>query len=266
MIALNETNEYAAEVAFTLFSGISPITGWSFTLGEVQIKLPGGAWTDATLIKIVEKGYGRYAVRLTAAQCLTAGDVYIKAIVAGAQNYYGSDVIGTLGGDIPQSGTGSINFFLPDAVDPFLNPPLTGHTFVLGEVRICLPDTAYADAALVSISEVGYGLYRVNLDATQTLKKGKAFVYASVTGYQPFEGYSTILGIGVSDDDVDVPVPIPVITAPSDLSPVGIYKDLITNAVNRLCEYSKSGDFDFGVYEDNVGLTEFDVPLDGGMG
>lgn len=264
MISLNETNEYAAEVAFTLFTGITPTTGWVFTLGEVQVKLPGGAWTNVALNKIFEKGYGRYVARLTAAQCITAGDVYIKAIVSGVAPYYGSDVIGELGGDIPVAGTGSVNFFLPDATDPFNNPPLTGHTFVLGEVRLCLPDATYVDVLITDITEIGFGLYRVNLDAVDTAKRGKVFVYAAVTGYQSFEGYSTILGLGSSAPSVTPPTPIAVPAAAT--TPQSTYQDLITGAINRLCEYSKSGDFVFGEFVDTVGNEVFDFPIDGGLG
>ncbi len=257
MIALNETNEYSAEVAFNLPDETNPIVGilsHSFTLGEVQIKLPGQAWANATLAKIVEKGYGRYCVRLTSAQCLVAGDVYIKAIVTGAQSYFGSDVIGDLGGDIAVGGTGSVNFYLPDESDPYGNPALTGlpaDVFTLGDIQLCLPDGVYADVDLADVEEIGFGLYRVNLDTTQTTKRGKVFVYAEVTGYQPFEGYSTILGVGTVAPIVVSPTPIPVpVTA---LSPISTYTDLITGAVNRLCEFTKSGNFEAGVFLDTVG-------------
>jgi hypothetical protein len=255
MIALNETNEYAAEVAFNLPLSSDPITGltgYTFTLGEVQIKLPGQAWADATLAKIVEKGYGRFAVRLTNTQTTVAGDVFVRATVSGTQNYFGGDVIGVLGGDIPVAGEGSVSFFLPDENDPINGAPLTGHTFVLGEVRMCLPNSVYADVPLVQIEEIGYGGYVVNLTATDTATRGKVFIYANVTGYQPFEGYGTILGVGVAPTSTTSPTPIPV--PESDLAQVAITMDLITGAVNRLCEYAKSGDFDLGVFTDNVGV------------
>lgn len=254
MIALNETNEYAAEVAFNLPLASDPLTGLTghtFVLGEVQIKLPGGAWTNATLSKIVEKGYGRFAVRLTAAQCITAGDVFLRATVSGTQNYFGGDVIGVLGGDIPENGTGSVAFFLPDSDDPFNDPPLTGHTFVLGQVRMCLPDGLYADVPLAQIEEVGFGGYKINLLAANTVKKGKVFIYANVAGYQPFEGYGTILGVGSATTTVTPPTPIEVpVTA---LTATTTRMDFLTSSVGRLCEYAKSGNFNAGVFTDNVG-------------
>lgn len=255
MIALNETNEYAAEVAFNLPLSSDPLTGLTghtFVLGEVQIKLPGQAWANAALVKIVEKGYGRFAVRLTSAQCAVAGDVFVRATVANTQNYYGSDVIGELGGDIPVGGTGSVGFYLPDAIDPFNNPPLTNHSFTLGQVRMCLPDGLYTDVPLVQIEEVGYGGYKVNLTTANTAKRGKVFIYVNVPNYQPFESYGTILGVsvaaGTSPGTSPEPVPVPVNLAPS----IG-YMDLRTHAVNRLCEYSKSGGFSAGTFVDNVG-------------
>lgn len=263
MIALNETNDYAAEVAFNLPLSSDPITGLTghaFTLGEVQIKLPGLAWADADLAKIVEKGYGRFCVRLAPGQCTTAGDVFVRATVSGTQNYFGGDVIGVLGGDIPVGEEGSISFFLPDEDDPIDGSPLTGHTFATGEIRICLPNDTYEDVDTSQIEEVGYGGYKVNLTEEQTATRGKAFLYANVTGYQPFEGYTTILGTGVATSSAEVPTPIAVPN--TALYPTALTMDLITGAVNRLCEYSKSGNFDLGVFVDNVG---FDIELDGGF-
>lgn len=263
MIALNEANEYAAEVAFTLPLSSDPLTGLTghvFTLGEVQVKLPGSAWADVPVVKIVEKGYGRFAVRLTNSQTTAAGDVFVRATVSGTQNYFGGDVIGVLGGDIPVAGEGSVAFFLPDEIDPYNNPPLTGHTFVLGEVRMCLPNASYIDVPLDQIEEIGYGGYRVNLTEDDTATRGKVFIYAEVTGYQRFESYGTILGTGVATTSVEIPTPIAVPT--SALSPVYPLRDLITGAANRLCEYAKSGDFDAGIFEDNVG---FDITLDEGL-
>lgn len=246
MIALNETNEYAAEVAFNLPLASDPLTGLtghSFTLGEVQIKLPGQSWQNATLAKIVEKGYGRFAVRLTSTQTTTAGDVFVRAVVSGTQTYFGGDVIGELGGDIPVGGTGSVAFFLPDAIDPYSNPPLTGtpaSVFSPGDVRVCLPDAAYVDADIAQIEEIGFGGYKLNLTALQTAKKGKVFIYASVSGYQPFEGYGTILGVGASSGSGtgggSEPEPVPLPVQPG----TALYVDHAAAAISRLCEYAKA--------------------------
>lgn len=246
MIRLNETNEYAAEVAFTLPLDSDPLTGltgWTFTLGEVQIKLPGGGWTNVALDKIVEKGYGRFCARLTPSQCTTAGDVFLKADVAGTQYYFGSDVIGQLGGDIAIGETGSVPFFLPNATDPINGAPLTGHTFVTGQVRVCLPNATYVDADVAQIEEIGFGGFRLNLTAGQTALAGKVFVYANVPGYQRFEGYCTILGAtgGVAPEPPGpTPIPVPIVFGDPE------YVNQLSLALNRLPQQFRSGTLDYG--------------------
>lgn len=259
MIALDESNEYAAEVPFTLPTDADPLvglTGHTFTLGEVQIKLPGsGVWVNVALNKIVEKGYGRYCARLTSSQTTTAGLVAISANVSGAQPYFGTETIGTLGGDVPQNGTGYITFYLPDESDPVYGDPVDDADFTSGgTLRICLPDDVYRDATSdekADVVNLGNGGYAFLLDATHTVKSGKAFLYAEYTGAQRFEGYVTILGTGVfSGSSATPPTPIAVpLSTEYHIST----RDLISGAVNRLCEYSKSGNFDAGVFVDNVG-------------
>ena len=247
MIALNETNPYAAEVAFTLPLDSDPLTGltgWTFTLGEVQVKLPGQAWTNIPVIQIVEKGYGRFAVRLSSGQCSVAGDVFIRADISGTQLYFGSDVIGTLGGDIQEnSSTGSVPFFLPSATDPVNGAPLTGYTFALGEVRVCLPNSSYVNADPAQIEEIGFGGYRLKLTAAQTAQRGKVFVYANVAGYQRFEGYNTILGAGVggvaSPPEV-IPIPVPIVYGDPE------YVNHYALSLNRLPQQFRSGTLEYG--------------------
>jgi hypothetical protein len=260
MIALNEPNAYAREVAFNLPLESDPLTGltgWSFTLGEVQVRLPGGGWIDAQLSQIVEKGYGRFCVQLTLAQVATAGDVFIRTDVADVQNYFGSDVIGQLSGDISvDSEVGSVSFYLPLATDPIFGAPLTGHTFTLGEVRVCLPDDVYVDVDVDQIEEMGYGGYRLVLTAAQTAKRGKVFVYAEVADYQRWEGYCTILDATVfgeddeDDEDTVTPVPVPIVYGDPE------YVNQFALALNRLPQQYRSGTLDY-----SGGLT-----LDGAVG
>lgn len=260
MIALNETNEYAAEVAFTLPLATDPLTGLTghvFTLGQVKIRLPGSlVWIDVALNKLVEKGYGRFCARLTSTQTTTAGTVSIRAEVAGTQPYFGTDTINTLGGDIGQGGSGYLPFFLPDATDPVYGAPVSTANFTTtGLVRICLPDGVYRNATtteLASVVNLGYGGYALPVGATHTAKSGKVFIYVEYPGAQRFESYSTILGVGAaSTTSASAPTPITVPTP--NVTPQSTLQNLITHAIGRLCEYSKSGDFSYGEYIDNVG-------------
>lgn len=245
MIALNETNEYAAEVPFTLPLATDPLTGltgWTFSLGEVQIRLPGSLiWINVLVSKIVEKGYGRFCARLTASQTNVAGIVAIRVAVAGTQPYFGSETIGTLGGDIPQNGAGYVLFFLPDAVDPVYGSPITGANFaVSGLLRICLPNATYRDCTvgeLASVINLGFGGYALPLDASLTVNAGKVFVYAEYPGAQRFEGYSTILGTGIAPAPPTPPGPDPI------PSPITVddpeFVDHVAAALDRLPEQFK---------------------------
>jgi hypothetical protein len=273
MIALNETNEYAAEIPFTLPLASDPLTGltgWAFTLGEVQIKLPGaGSWINVAVNKIVEKGYGRFCARLTAAQCTTAGPVAIFAEVSGAQPFFGYETIATLGGDVGVNGEGHILFYLPDETDPVYGAPVSGADFTSsGTLRICLPDDTYRDCTALekaSVINLGFGGYALPLDTTLTQKAGKLFIRAEYTGAQSYESYVTILGTGVATGTTPVtpdPIEVPLVA----VSPQSTYMDLITNAVNRLPQYAKSGDFVYGTFVDNVGGDPFDIELGGGLG
>lgn len=208
MIAVGETVPSAAEVPFFLPLSSDPInsglTLHDFTnnasTGEVQIKLPGGNFFNVLGSQIVEKGFGRYCVQLTSAQTANAGTVYIRVVISGntGQPYSGFEPIGTAPGDIAVGGSGVFVFGLPNASDPIFGAPITGHSFTLGEVQICVPGGSYANASLSDIAEIGDGLYTLTLHGTATANRGKDFVYVNVSGSQRFEGYATILGAGSS--------------------------------------------------------------------
>lgn len=249
MIAVGETTAEGREVPFQLPTSSNPLVGltahaWTDAGGgvtsEVQILLPGSVvWQDATIANIVEKGYGTYALQLTAVQVATAGVVYIRVVVTGAQPYTGSEVIGVTGGDISVSGDGYVPFFLPDATDPVNGTPITGHVFSAGEVKVCLPGGSYVNATVADIVEAGYGAYALKLTAasSQTTTRGKAYIHVDIgTSSQPYDGYVTILGAAT--------VTVQTVVQTSNLSPVvspyspssPSYTDHAAEALKRLCE------------------------------
>lgn len=258
MIALNETQEYAAEIPFTLPLAADPLTGltgWAFTLGEVQIRLPGaGSWINVAISKIVEKGYGRFCARLSAAQCATTGAVALLANVSGSseQPYVGVETIGELGGDVLVGGTGFIFFYLPNSVDPVYGVPVSGADFVgAGTLRICLPNDVYRDATpseKATVLNLGNGCYAFPLTTALTATRGKVFLYAEYPGAQRFEGYSMILGVGAAPGATPTsgsgggsgftPVRSPIDYGDPE------YVDHILGALNRLPEQFRTGTYE----------------------
>lgn len=258
MIALGETDPTSAEVPFFLPLATNPttgVTGHNFASGEVLLKLPGQSWFNVAVGQIVEKGFGRYCVQLTTAQTQVAGNVYVRSVVAGAQPGVFDEEIGTEGGDLQVAVGGGIPFFLPNSVDPVNGAPIIGHNFVLGEVQIRLPRASYVNVPIAQISEVGYGAYEVAVLPSQAVK-GKAFIFASVTGAQPFEAFATILspGVGVAASS---PTTATGATTPASRTKQGLSGALVfplggygsvpvvaTNhpaaALNRLCEQFRS--------------------------
>ncbi len=203
MIQVGEPNDYAAEILFYLPQAGNPLEpklAHVFSLGEVQIKLnPGDPWTDVPVGpggRVVERGRGWYAIRLTAGQRAAATVVAYQAVCAGAEPDRGTETIGELAGDIAQGGSGIVPFYLADVVDPSGAPPIEGHVFTLGEVELSLPDDAFGTVDPTSIVEYGGGMYGVVIAPAQTTKRGKAIVVADVAVAQRFSIARTIAGEG----------------------------------------------------------------------
>lgn len=68
-----------AELAINLFDAMTgaPIVGHVWIAGELLLVLPNGVFANATVANIVEKGRGRYALRLTALESAVTGMVQI---------------------------------------------------------------------------------------------------------------------------------------------------------------------------------------------
>lgn len=189
MIALGELSPAAAEVQFRLLDVTNPIfnqiTGHDFSnnqsTGEVRMQLPGGVWFNPVGSQIVEKGHGWYAVQLSSSQTTTAGLIALHVVVTGAQPIFDVEEIDISGGDFANNETtAQIPFFLPNATDPINGAPITGHVFVAGEVQICFPGSVFANANLANIVELGYGGYALKLSQSQTLARGKIYLYVNI--------------------------------------------------------------------------------------
>lgn len=79
-----------AEAPFSLYDSttLAPITGHTFVVGEVRVRLPGGAFADADVANVTEWGHGQYGLKLTTTQTANAGQVGIYINVTGAMNDY----------------------------------------------------------------------------------------------------------------------------------------------------------------------------------
>lgn len=257
MIAIAEPFDYASEITFTLPSVDDPLVGvtgmgsatpWTDagdgTTAQVQLMLPGEvAFSNATIARIVEKGYGRYAVRLTLAQRLLGGNAYIRANVAGAQPFFDVEVIGRGGGDIAVNDDGVFPFYLPNVDDPIYGAPVSAYDFGAGPttplVRLCLPNGAYGDANVADIVNIGFGGWGLKLAAAagQTAQRGKAFLYANVPGAQRFEGYITILGVSGTSTVVATPSSTP---ASASTRVTAVITDQVAEAIARLPQQFRS--------------------------
>ena len=185
MIVVNEPLASAREIPFFLPLSNDPLnglTGHTFLLGEVKYRLPGGSYVDAAVVDVSEKGQGAYVLRLAQNQTLVSGFAYVYANVTGAQPYSGSELIATQGGGIlvneANDNKRELAFHLPDSTNP-LNP-ITGHSFVTGQVQIALPGGAFTNADVTRVVEKGFGDYALRLTNAQVANRGKVFLYVNI--------------------------------------------------------------------------------------
>ena len=89
-----------AEFPFHLPSSsnpLTPVTGHSFSTGEVQIRVAGGSLVNADVTLVVEIGNGDYALQLTGAQTAATGKAFLYVNVSGAQVYSGFEDVLDIG-------------------------------------------------------------------------------------------------------------------------------------------------------------------------
>jgi len=158
----------------------SPITAYSFVLGEVRVRMPGAGWTNAVLLDIIETGFGAYKLRI---QSAVRGKVYINATATGAQRF--SDYVTVL--DAGPNGSGSVS-------------PITDLELLRTFMLIYDPDGNLADTCVPVGSELQISLSGSPFfDATGSfVRTGEgAFYYQSPIG-ERIEGF---LGVKVKAAD-----------------------------------------------------------------
>lgn len=89
-ISVGEAVDARRELPFHLPDAVDPLQPFEggahvFAAGEVKIRLPGGAYANADVTRVIAKGHGDYALVLTDLQVAARGKVFLAVIVEGAQ-------------------------------------------------------------------------------------------------------------------------------------------------------------------------------------
>lgn len=80
------------ELPFAVYSSGSPVTEATFNDGDLQVRLPGGAFLDADTGAILECGLGQYVLVLTPEQRAEPGAVFVYFDDGANDRYYGYEL------------------------------------------------------------------------------------------------------------------------------------------------------------------------------
>lgn len=233
-ILINEANALGREVPFFLPLNSDPLQGktlHSFVdiggglTDEVKLRLPGGSFVSGTISQIAERGHGWYVYILTQGQTATPGTVYLDVNVPTAQpgewiETIATQLSGILTGETIDARR-ELPFYLAQSVDPVNGPPITGYSFVTGEVVIRLPGGGgFVNADVTRVAEKGEGDYALRLTDSQVTSKGKVFIRVTATGAQPWSGFYDIVDPGAGKD-VTAPTITNIAPVPGPLGTVG---------------------------------------------
>ena len=223
-ILVDETDPNCREIPFHLPDAtdpLTPITGHVFIAGEVKIWLPGAvAYVNASVLNVVEKGLGDYALRLTEAQTATAGSVFLYVDIGVTSQVWTSvericDQISGIAFEETANDQREMAFHLSDETSPL--DGLTGHVFVAGEVKIAMPGGVYANADETRVNEKGFGDYALVLTDAQTAARGKIYLAVVASGAQQWTSWDEIVAPAGSADETE-PTVTPV-TPEGELDP-----------------------------------------------
>lgn len=99
------------EIPFSIYNGSGVgVTGFTFSPGDVEIRLPGGSFSAADEGNVVEYGLGQYALVLTSAQRLSPGAIMLFFSDGVNQDYFGYEL------NAADAGTDTTPADLPDPV------------------------------------------------------------------------------------------------------------------------------------------------------
>ncbi len=215
-----------AELVFAVYTNDNqPVDGHSFVTGQVKVRLPGsGSFVNATIGNIQGCGKGQYVLRLTSAQTNVSGLIAIKFSDGVNRDSVNYDVIG--------SDSTTLSEVLFEVKDGLTG--MGGVSFSVGDVEVRAPGgSAFTDADLAQVTDLGEGLYAYQLTPAQQEEAGAYMVYYSGT-YDPYYGYEH--SVGVASVTPTPPDPLP---APAEEVLIA-YTSHGEAMLARLCEYSKA--------------------------
>lgn len=180
MILAGETNANGREVPFYLPQASNPalpLTGHTFTTGEVKYLLSGGSYSNVTTAALIERGYGAYAYMASLSDASVGGDILLSAVVSGAQSWTGYEQVTRAPGGIVVGETSdparSILFHLSAAAD---GSAITSHTWTTGELKIRIPGSSWVNADITRVTNLSNGDYSLALTSPQVVGKGKVYL------------------------------------------------------------------------------------------
>jgi hypothetical protein len=195
-ILQNETLVNAREIPFHLADANDPIGAWltgyawpsvgGGLTDKLQVRLPGGAYTNATIANIREIGFGDYALQLALADTATRGTVGLFWQAVGAQPGTTAEIIASISDGIMVGETDDTRrelwFHMPSDNDPLTG--VAGHVWAAGEVKIAAPGGIYVDADVARVVDKGNGDYALRLTDLEVANRGKVYLRAVITGAQ----------------------------------------------------------------------------------
>lgn len=231
MPILINTSGSEAELPFSIFDNDNtPVTGYSFSTGDVKVRVPGGVFVDADISNIVECGNGQYVLQLEASQTATEGAVFVAFSDGSERDFFGYEMVTSATDEVLE---------IPFSVYDGDGVGQTGITFSPGDLTIRMPgQTSFSSADEGNIEEVGFGQYVLVLTEGERAVPGAIFVYYDDGINQRYYGYelnateTESVGGGGGGETLD---PIPVIVA----SPTITVYAHAQSMLNRLPEYAR---------------------------
>lgn len=209
-----------AELPFAIYDNDGvPQTGYSFTLGDVQVRAPGDvAFSDVATSDIYECGHGQYVVRLSAAQTADEGAVLVYFSDGANRDFAGYEMVCTGTDEVLE-----IPFAIYAGTDTVLDG-VEGYSFTTGDVEIRLPgQTSFSNATVANIVEYGLGQYALVLTELERADPGAIMIFFSDGVNKDYFGYelnaTDTTGTGGVTPDPEPTLPVLAPAAAPELEP-----------------------------------------------